>query len=267
MNALTLCLLAILAGLRAPQSPAQPPRAKVMILGVYHFDSPGLDYVKSAAVDHLSEAKQAEIAEVLDRLAAFRPTKIVLEAPAESTATLERYQAFRKGNFKLTGDERDQLGFQLALQFDHPRVYLADHKLDMDLESVLAAARESRDERFLAWFQGTMGEIQAVIERQAHLSVLAALRMLNEPAQQERTRDFYLQLARVHGGAHHVGADVLADWYLRNFCIFDNVARVVDSPADRVLVIFGQGHAPYLRELVRSSPDLELVEPNDYLKE
>src|SRR5262245_35895797 len=162
-------------------------RAKVMILGVYHFDSPNLDFVTSTKVDHLSEEKQAEIAEVLDRLAAFAPTKIVLEATPEDGRIEERYQAFRKDACKLTGDEREQLGFQLAKQFDHPRVYLADHASNMDLDSVLKAARDSGDERFLSWFDGTMTDVRAQLERQSRSSVREALVMLNEPASQDRT--------------------------------------------------------------------------------
>ena len=45
-----------------------------------------------------------------------------------------------------------------------------------------------------------------------------------------------------------------------------NFARLIDSPSDRVLVIFGQGHAYTLRELIKSSHDMQLVEANDYLK-
>jgi hypothetical protein len=95
--------------------------------------------------------------------------------------------------------------------------------------------------------------------------VREALVMLNESALQERTRDLYLQLARVRGEGGFVGADVVAQWYRRNFCIFANIAATIESPEDRVLVLFGQGHAPYLRELVKSSPDLELVEASEYL--
>ena len=104
-----------------------------------------------------------------------------------------------------------------------------------------------------------------MVERQAKMTVRDALLELNLPAHQDRTRDLYLQLARIHSQKGFVGADVLADWYRRNFRIFTNLARAIESPGDRVLVIFGQGHVPYLRELVRSSPDMELVEPNDYL--
>ena len=258
-------LLATLLAWPSGSSPATGERARVMILGVYHFDSPNLDCVKSAKVDHLSEPKQTEIAEVLERLAVFAPTKIVLEALPEDTRIQERYASYLQEKCTLAGDEREQLGFRLARRFAHPRLYLADHALGMDLNAVLQAAEESADDRFLGWFHDAMEDAQALAERQSRMSVRDALRELNEPAHQDRTRDLYLQLARVRSPKGFVGSGVLADWYRRNFCIFTNLAGVIESPADRVLVLFGQGHVPYLRELVRSSPDLELVEPNEYL--
>ena len=236
-----------------------------MILGVYHFDNPGLDLVKGRTVDHLSEAKQAEIAEVLDALAAFAPTRIVLEAPPDTTALQERYQAFRRDACELTADEREQLGFQLARQFDLPRVHLADHPSGMDFEALMGAARAAGDQRFLGWFEESIKVGAELMERTASMSVRAALSELNRPELQEQTRALYLQLARAAHGDDYAGARVVAEWYRRNFCIFVNVTRAIESPDDRVLVLFGQGHAPYLRELVRSSPDLELVEPNAYL--
>jgi len=262
---LTLLLTTTLLAGAHGNDAAPQQKARVMILGVYHFDSPNQDYVKSAKVDHLAEAKQDEIAEVLDRLAAFAPTKIVLEAPPDDTRIPERYAAYLEERCELAGDEREQLGFRLARQFSHPRVYMADHRLDMDLNAVLAAAEESADDRFLGWFHDAMEEGQTLMERQSRMSVRDALLVLNEPAHQARTRDLYLQLARVRSAKGFVGSDVLAAWYRRNFCIFTNLSKMIDSPTDRVLVIFGQGHAPYLRELVRSSPDLQLVEPNEYL--
>jgi len=40
----------------------------------------------------------------------------------------------------------------------------------------------------------------------------------------------------------------------------------VIEPGDRVLVIFGQGHAPILRQLAIDSGDIDVVEPGAYLK-
>ena len=59
-----------------------------------------------------------------------------------------------------------------------PRVYLADHASAMDLDSVLKTARESGDQRFLAWFDSTMTDVRAQLERQSRSSVREALVML-----------------------------------------------------------------------------------------
>jgi hypothetical protein len=61
-----------------------------------------------------------------------------------------------------------------------------------------------------------------------------------------------------------VGADVIAEYHKRNLRIFANIAAVAE-PGDRIIAIFGAGHMPYLRPLVRASPRMTLVEPNRYL--
>ncbi len=66
------------------------------------------------------------------------------------------------------------------------------------------------------------------------------------------------------GAASWLGADLLSKWYERNIRIFANLQRIT-RPGDRVLVLFGSGHAPILRELIQHDPRLRLVEPRDYL--
>lgn len=71
---LTLCFLLFLFACGTAVAQTQS-KAQVMFLGVYHFNNPNQDVVKSNFPDHLSEKKQQEIAEVLDLLAKFKPTK------------------------------------------------------------------------------------------------------------------------------------------------------------------------------------------------
>lgn len=248
-----------------PRSQAPPPpKAQVMVLGTYHFDNPNRDYVKSDLDDHRSARRQREIAKVVERLASFAPTKIALES-ADAAALAAKYEAYMAGTYTLGGDERDQLGLRLARRLGHPRVYAVDHKLDMDLERVVAAAKETQNRAFLAAFEHAIAEIEVRQKRLASLTVDQALAEMNEPDEMASTRDLYMQLARVRLPDAFVGADVLASWYQRNFRIFANLVELIE-PDDRVLVIFGAGHAPYLRELVQSCADMRLVEPNAFLR-
>jgi hypothetical protein len=92
----------------------------------------------------------------------------------------------------------------------------------------------------------------------------ANLRFMNDPANILRAHQPYADMATVGAGDGYVGARVVSDWYARNLHIFANLARIA-QPGDRILVIIGMGHAPILRELIRSHPAMQLVEPLDYL--
>jgi hypothetical protein len=244
-------------------APAPAPAksgAQVMILGVYHFDNPGLDLAKSHLDDHLSAGRQAEIEAVAAALAAFRPTTIMVEAVDQA-----KLDATFAANQPLTASETQQLGFRLARQLGLAGLVAIDHPGDMDFDRLLAAATASQDQVFLATFEATMKEVEADLARQRERTVTENLLVMNDPANIARMRDIYLMIARVKHGDDFAGPDVLAGWYQRNFRIFANLAAHVTSPDDRVLVIYGGGHAAILRELVAASPNLVLVEPNDFL--
>jgi len=258
-------LLALAPGLWAQEPAAKPAKVPVLILGTYHFANPNLDYVKTDVDDHLSEKRQKEIQDVVDRLAKFKPTKVALEYPEGDDRLQGRYVAYLKGEHALTDDESEQIGFRLAKQLGHSKIYAVDHKLDMDFEAVLNAAQQSGDRKFMEAFQGAMVMVQDLQKRQAIQTVRENLAEMNDPKFMDLGRDLYLQLARVRTTDKYVGADVLAGWYQRNFRIFANLVRVVETPEDRVLAMFGSSHSANLRELVKSSPDLEAVEPAEYL--
>lgn len=250
----------------AAQSVAEDKRLQVMVLGVYHFRNPNADVVKTNFPDHLSPAKQKEIEDVLDALAKFAPTKIFVEAVPESQGLKDKYADYLKGSYVLTANETDQLGYRLAKRLGHRQVFGADHKIGMDINAVMAAANQTKNTAFLTTFQGVIAEVQAMQKRHENATVMQALTELNDPALQQRTKDIYLQMARGSNGESYVGADVLTNWYQRNFRIFSNIVRSLEASDTRVLIIFGQGHAPYLRDAVMSSPDMKLIEPNAFLK-
>src|SRR5579871_793252 len=59
---------------------AEEMRATIMILGTYHMNNPRLDDKDAEADDVLSARRQREIADLVEKLARFNPTKIAIEA-------------------------------------------------------------------------------------------------------------------------------------------------------------------------------------------
>ena len=250
----------------AQQPASRPaPRPQIVVLGTYHFDNPGLDVVKTEVADVLSPAKQAEITQVIETLARFRPTKIAVEVRAAGAARLDSlYAAYRTEHRPLTRSEVQQVGFRLAERFDHPHLYPIDHDGDFPFGAMMQYA-QAHDPAFVRRVQQAMMEIAAESNRnQQQKSIGEILRLENDPARIARNHAMYVDLARVGASDTYVGADVLARWYERNIRIFAQLQRIA-QPGDRILVIFGAGHAAILRQLISSDPSLELIEGNDFL--
>ncbi len=62
------------------------------------------------------------------------------------------------------------------------------------------------------------------------------------------------------------GADFLTERFRRNMRIYSNIVQVVDSPNERVLVIFGAGHLGWLRHDFASDSSFRLRKLAEFVK-
>lgn len=242
-------------------SQPKPPRIQVMILGTYHMDNPGRDYIKNELDDHLAPKRQQEIREVVDRLAKWGPSKVMLESPFGTTIAQERYARFLKGDLPPTADERVQLGYSLARRLGQERVWPVDWKSDMDIDSVVDLAKRRGDQTFLRQMGEAQAQVKTMFKRVATQTVRQNLIEANSPEMERFSQAMYNRMLRVNDVPEdYRGTEVVAGWYRRNIRIFANIAATAGPGDRRILVIIGAGHAPILRQLVRDAPDMELVD-------
>lgn len=260
-------LIAVLltAGGAAGQEGAPPAKTQVLVLATYHFHNPGADVAQFTVADHLSEPRQREIAAVVDALARFRPTKILLEwTPGTADSVAATYARYRAGSFALTANEVHQIGFRLAARLGHEALYPVDHRRGLPIDSMMAYARE-HDPAFLERFGALIHEVEGIMARwQRENTVGEILRAMNSPEMLEKALQPYLEFTAVGAGDNYIGARVASAWYDRNLHIFANMLRVA-RPGDRVLLVIGQGHAPLIDHFVRMHPEMEIVDPLAYL--
>jgi hypothetical protein len=65
----------------------------------------------------------------------------------------------------------------------------------------------------------------------------------------------------------YFGADgFVSAWHNRNIRIYSNVARLIRSPEERVLLLIGAGHAPIIRAQFASAPFVRLVDVAEVLR-
>ncbi len=237
----------------------------VLILGTYHMANPGLDIYNVKSDDVLAPRRQKEIAEVITISKRFRPTKIAVEANFGNGKRPHSYAQYLAGEYALTANEIDQIGFRLAKDLGHKMVYPIDVQGDFPFDHVMELAKKTGQERII---NHAMSRVQAFVQRtQAKLdrgSITDALRFLNDPEQVRLGQAAYVEMAKIVADGDYAGADLLAEWYRRNARIFSNLRRIIDSPDERLLVIFGYGHLYWLQRCVLDSGDLVLEQFDNY---
>lgn len=243
-------------------------RIEVLLLGSYHMSNPGADLFNVEADDVLAPKRQAEIEDVVERLAAFGPTRVAIEADWGDTTDPARYRAYRAGSHELSRSESQQIGFRLARRMDLPGVDAIDMSGEFPFGPVQELA-QSDSARMAKLAEGrAIGEaaVETIGRWLAEGTIGETLHRMNAPEAIHRSHEIYLEyLLPVMDQRAAPGADLVAAWYERNIRIFANLHRMGLEPGDRVFVIYGAGHVPILRQLVADSPYFCVEDPLRYL--
>jgi hypothetical protein len=263
-----LYIFALAFGTTVPafsQQPAQ--RAEVLVLGVYHMANPGRDIFNMQADDVLAPKRQAEIAQLIEVLKGFNPTKVAVEADFAGDRIAKRYADYLAGKYELTRNEIDQIGLRLAKELGHKTVYPVDVDGEFPFQHVLNYAKASGRSKEL---DALMGEVGAMVKAQnaylASHTVLETLLYMNADEKVAQDVGFYYREAQFGEPWDWAGADLVSDWFRRNMRIYSNVVRLADSPNERILVIFGAGHLGWLRHDFASDPNFRLRKLAEFAK-
>lgn len=247
--------------------------AKLLILGTFHFKDAGLDsYKPEVDVDILSEARQEELKDVLDRLKRFAPTKVLIEVKAERAEVInERYRQFLAGDFELEANEIYQVAFKLAKRLGHEQLFAVDvmGRRYENLPDTEADAMEHGQAfpEAEAW-EGRLTELyQHDDQLKAKQTLREHLLYLNS---EDRLRighgHYVLSYLGLGTDEEYPATDSLTGWwYNRNLRIFSNIVRVME-PGDRLLLLIGAGHVPIIRHAADASPEIDLIEVSEVLE-
>lgn len=101
-------------------------------------------------------------------------------------------------------------------------------------------------------------------QRQRSQSVGAILAFMNSPEAAAEDKALHYGMMRFGGGDAQPGAVLNGRWFTRNAEIFARLMQAAE-PGDRIVVVYGAGHASWLRDMVEATPGFRLIEPADYL--
>lgn len=246
---------------------AKQTKPAVMIVGSYHMANPGRDMNNITADDVRAAKRQKEIADFIQILKRFKPTRIAVEQPIENAQLNERYTNYLNGKYELTANEVDQIGFRTAKEMNLKELTTIDEKGNFDFDKVLASAKANNEMPFAeAMMTSGKTEVAKLNEMMKTATVTEIFTYLNDAKTVDRWHSTYLKIARVGAGKDFAGAELTGDWYARNLKIYANLTRLAAAPNERILVIYGAGHLKTLQDFVEQSGEFDLERLSKYLQ-
>ena len=242
---------------------------KVLLLGTFHFGYPNLDGHKtdsSKFINVLSPQRQLEIQELADVIKRFKPTRVYIESwnPAFHDSL---YNEYLQGRYVLGRNENYQLGYRIAKQMGLKKVYPVDasnfasdnYEKYKWIDSMWNSNNPVDSMRDKYWGKQFSRLYTASDSIETTLTMLENFLLMAAPETLFRMHGAYL--ANGFNTEGNEGPDMLAMWwYSRNLRIINNILRTRPTAEDRIMVLFGNGHAPIMKHCFQSSPEFELIE-------
>lgn len=264
---LTGCAQLPSTGADAGTTPAAPAPVKVMVLGVYHFDNPGLDLNNIETDNVLSAQRQGELDALGRALATFQPTVVAVERVSKPPYVDPAYEDFTVGDLQTVPGEDVQIGYRVARLAGLDKVYAINEQTSAGEPNYFpyGAVADFAERHGESDELDAMADISGLIDRfeayQKTWTIPALLKLQNTGYIPD---DFYWDIIRFGEGEDQPGAELAAYWFMRNTKIFNKLQQVT-APGDRVLVVFGSGHKSWLEEIVTRANGYESVDPVPYL--
>lgn len=272
MTTITKAQAPTIMGISPKEVSCTDKSAKIMILGTYHMDNPGLDAINTNADDVLLPKRQSEIAELIEKLTRFNPTKIVIEAPFTAKANWDNaYKKYLAGELKLGRNEIYQIGLRLDKRLNHQTVYPVDYPMLMSglkYDEVDFSKSKPNPPAASNETKATPPELSEEDKLLRRSTITEIHRRMNNEENfiKSHGENYLLNIAPDDRVAIYERADQVSNWYKRELRIFANINRVTEFPKDRVLVLIGSGHLKIQRDFALDAPQFCLVDAEPYLK-
>lgn len=244
---------------------------QVMLLGSYHLANNNRDVINVPIEDVLTAHRQQQIIGLVECLAQWKPTRIVVEWDRSDQAGLDsRYATLLAGKYELTANEIDQIGLRLAKQLGHDRVYAVDWNEAAPGDQVQYdffgwAERNNQESRLKAFVEEGQNDANSASARMRGQSISEWYQDLNGPEARLKMHQPYFEIATFGSNEDNPGAAWVGAWYARNLRIFNNINEIV-APQERVLVIYGVGHVHLLDQFFRESGTAIAVDSRPFIK-
>ena len=191
-----------------------------------------------------------------------------MEHPSEKQTELTTtYQEYLNGTHQLLRYEAQQVGFRLAKEIGHQRIYAVDWNKAPPVEETTIDVEAFAKENDPASWAEILATAQSSRVKKEERSVIEIYKSLNQEESIRKSHQLYFAIAQIGREDQYIGADWVQYWYGRNLKIFVNLTRITESDGDRIVVIIGAGHIRLLEQIATDADYYILESPLRYLAE
>ena len=249
------------------QANNQPEKAKVMIIGVFHFANPQADHVRTKQINVMTTENQIYLKQITKQISEFKPTVVLLEYNKKyQQQTQQEYTQYLQGKFTLKSNEIYQIGFRVAKNAGLKQVFLYDEQEVHWQSKPLFEYMAKHDAETQKSFNAFITQITQNIENNQMTKSLKELLLLSNSIEWDNlNKSLYFKTNHVGAGKNFEGADAAASWWHRNFRMYANIQQHA-QPSERVLVIAGQGHTAIFKDFLKLDTQRQAVDVTQYIK-
>lgn len=209
---------------------------EIVLVGTYHFA-----YQEDVLMD-----KQAEILELVDFLADFKPSKIAVEWERSEQEELNKGYTKSEENYDM--NEIEQVGFRLATKLDHKKIFAVNWAGSLTQEEMVALNQSIQEN-----YPIVLKAVEAFSEKSAAISpkrtLLGSYCNLNNQELTKELEQMYLSFLAVENNGQNIGVSFLSKWIERELVIVKNISEILEKPKERILLIVGGDHLWMLNKL------------------
>lgn len=233
----------------------------VLLLGTFHFSKT----TDAHSVKYKYNDDEAD--DVSKLIARFKPTVICVEfEPKYNERVRQNYQTYLKsnGDYDFNGRaEAEVFSYKIGKLSGSREIKCIDSQLGYNYEKIDALAKKYHEKNY-----SKLREEFASISRQVSdaPTLKEKLKLINTENYKYYMKNINADiLTYTNSDKGFEGADIASEFYKRNLRIFANLNKIDLSEQDRVLIVFGAGHIPFLEELLKNSPKYNVEKLDNYL--
>ncbi len=252
------------------QTDVREDNLEVLLLGTFHFanynPANNLDLVQKNVSDVLTPQNQVELEIIAQKIKSFNPDKIFVEYSFYKQKRLDSlFRVFPKNSdySKQKRGEIIQIGFRVAKELNHERLYAIDVKTSFPYDSLLATMKKAKQFDLIKRDKKELKELESTAKDlfNSGKKLSEILFFYNETDYRKNDINWYVSLANQGGELNNfVGSYLASEWYKRNLQMYALIQKQIAKDDKRIMILAGSSHIAMIKEFISFNPKWSTVE-------